>query len=328
MPTNLPPEYYKIEERFREAKTNEEKAALLEDMLSVIPKHKGTDHLRADLRRKLSRLKDASSTKGKISRHASAFHIDREGAGQVTVVGPANTGKSAFVDALTNAEPEVAEYPFTTRRPTPGMMPIENIQVQLIDTPPIDREFIEPELIDLIRRADLILLMIDLQGFPIEQFEQSIAFLEENRIVPSHRRAQFPEDRRWASPPFLILVNKVDDESLDEDYEVLREFIPREWHILPISVLSGRGLDAMKKAVFDALEIIRVYSKAPGRDPDYNSPFVMKRGGTVDEFAAKIHQDFARNLKAARVWGSGEFEGQMVSRDYELHDGDVVELRI
>ncbi|MFN2273973.1 MAG: GTPase [Anaerolineales bacterium] len=328
MPTNLPPEYYKIEERFREAKTNEEKAALLEDMLSVIPKHKGTDHLRADLRRKLSRLKDASSAKGKVSRYASAFHIDREGAGQVSVVGPANTGKSAFVDALTNAEPEVAEYPFTTRRPTPGMMPIENIQVQLIDTPPIDREFIEPELIDLIRRADLILLMIDLQGFPIEQFEQSIAFLEENRIVPSHRRAQFPEDRRWASPPFLILVNKVDDESLDEDYEVLREFIPREWHILPISVLSGRGLDAMKKAVFDALEIIRVYSKAPGRDPDYNSPFVMKRGGTVDEFAAKIHQDFARNLKAARVWGSGEFEGQMVSRDYELHDGDVVELRI
>jgi ribosome-interacting GTPase 1 len=328
MPTNLPPEYYKIEERFREAKTNEEKAALLEDMLSVIPKHKGTDHLRADLRRKLSRLKDASSAKGKVSRYASAFHIDREGAGQVSVVGPANSGKSAFVDALTNAEPEVAEYPFTTRRPTPGMMPIENIQVQLIDTPPIDGEFIEPELIDLIRRADLILLMIDLQGFPIEQFEQSIAFLEENRIVPSHRRAQFPEDRRWASPPFLILVNKVDDESLDEDYEVLREFIPREWHILPISVLSGRGLDAMKKAVFDALEIIRVYSKAPGRDPDYNSPFVMKRGGTVDEFAAKIHQDFARNLKAARVWGSGEFEGQMVSRDYELHDGDVVELRI
>jgi ribosome-interacting GTPase 1 len=328
MPTNLPPEYYKIEERFREAKTNEEKAALLEDMLSVIPKHKGTDHLRADLRRKLSRLKDASSAKGKVSRYASAFHIDREGAGQVSVVGPANSGKSAFVDALTNAEPEVAEYPFTTRRPTPGMMPIENIQVQLIDTPPIDREFIEPELIDLIRRADLILLMIDLQGFPIEQFEQSIAFLEENRIVPSHRRAQFPEDRRWASPPFLILVNKVDDESLDEDYEVLREFIPREWPILPISVLSARGLDAMKKAVFDALEIIRVYSKAPGRDPDYNSPFVMKRGGTVDEFAAKIHQDFARNLKAARVWGSGEFEGQMVSRDYELHDGDVVELRI
>jgi uncharacterized protein len=328
MPTNLPPEYYKIEERFREARTNEEKAALLEDMLSVIPKHKGTDHLRADLRRKLSKLKDSTVARGKVGRFTSAFNIEREGAGQVAVVGPANTGKSAFVDALTNAEPEVAEYPFTTRKPTPGMMPIENIQVQLIDTPPIDRDFVEPELIDLIRRADLIVLMVDLQAFPIEQFEQSISFLEENRIVPAHRRDQFPQDRRWSSPPFLILVNKVDDEVMDEDYAVFREFIPGEWHTLPISILAGRGIDEMKKAVFDALDIIRVYSKAPGRDPDFNSPFVMKRGGTVEEFAAKIHQDFSRNLKLARVWGSGDFEGQMVSREYELHDGDVVELRI
>jgi ribosome-interacting GTPase 1 len=328
MPTNLTPEYYKTEERFREATTNEEKIALLEDMLSLIPKHKGTDHLRADLRRKLSKLKDSVGAKGKVGRFTSAFNIDREGAGQVTLVGPANTGKSSLVAALTNAEPEVAEYPFTTRKPTPGMMPIDNIQVQLIDTPPIDREFVEPELIDLIRRADLVLLMVDLQAFPIEQFEESIAFLEANRIVPAHRREQFPQDIRWASPPFLILVNKVDDESHDEDYEVFREFIPADWPTLPISILAARGIEAMKKDVFEALEIIRVYSKAPGRDPDYNSPFVMKRGGTVDEFAAKIHQDFSRNLKAARVWGSGEFEGQMVSRDYELHDGDVVELRI
>jgi len=328
MPTNLPPEYYKIEERFREARTNEEKAALLEDMLSVIPKHKGTDHLRADLRRKLSKLKEAPGAKGKVSRHASAFQIDREGAGQVTLVGPANTGKSALVDALTNAEPEVAEYPFSTRKPTPGMMPIENIQVQLIDTPPINRDFVEPELVDLIRRADLILLMVDLQAFPIEQFEETVTFLEENRIVPEHRQEGFPQDRRWVFPPFLILVNKVDDESLDEDYHVFRELTPAEWHTLPISVIAERGILEMKKAIFDALDIIRVYSKAPGRDPDYNSPFVMQRGGTVEEFATKIHQDFARSLKTARVWGSGEFEGQMVSRDYELHDGDVVELRI
>jgi len=327
MPTNLTPEYYKTEERFRAATTNEEKIALLEDMLSLIPKHKGTDHLRADLRRKLSKLKDSTGARGKVGRYTSAYNIDREGAGQVAVVGPANTGKSSLVDALTNAEPEVAEYPFTTRKPTPGMMPIENIQVQLIDTPPIDGEFVEPELIDLIRRADLLLLMVDLQAFPIEQFEQSISFLEENRIVPAHRRERFPQDLRWASPPFLIMANKVDDESLDEDYRVFQEFIPDEWHTLPLSVLAGRGIDEMKKAVFEALELIRVYSKAPGREPDYSSPFVMKRGGTVDEFAAKIHQDFSRHLKAARVWGSGEFEGQMVSREYELHDGDVVELK-
>ena len=328
MPTNLTPEYYKTEERFRQATSNEEKIALLEDMLSLIPKHKGTDHLRADLRRKLSKLKIAPGGKSKVSRHASIFHIDPEGAGQIAVLGPANTGKSALVDALTNAEPEVAEYPFTTRKPTPGMMQIDNIQVQLIDTPPLDREVVEPELIDLIRRVDLVLLVVDLQSYPVEQVEQTVAFLEGNRIVPANRKDDFPQDRRWSSPPFIILVNKADDESFDDDYQVFCELLGGDWLTIPVSVLSGRGIDQMKQAVFDQLELIRIYSKAPGRDPDTNSPFVMKRGGTVEEFAAKIHQDFSKNLKAARVWGSGDFEGQLVSRDYQLHDGDIVELRI
>jgi len=244
------------------------------------------------------------------------------------IIGPANTGKSALVDALTNAEPEVAEYPFTTRKPTPGMMQIDNIQVQLIDTPPLDREMVEPELIDLIRRVDLVLLVVDLQGFPVEQVEQTVAFLEQNRIVPASRRDEFPQDRRWSYPPLIILVNKVDDESFDDDYQAFCELLAGEWTTIPISVLGERGIDSMKQAVFDKLELIRVYSKAPGKEPDRNSPFVMNRGGTVEEFAAKIHQDFSKNLKMARVWGSGEFEGQMVSRDYKLHDGDVVELRI
>jgi hypothetical protein len=328
MPTNLTPEYYKTEERFRAATTNEEKISLLEDMLSLIPKHKGTDHLRADLRRKLSKLKIAPGGKSKTSRHASIFHIDPEGAGQIAVLGPANTGKSALVDALTNAEPEVAEYPFTTRKPTPGMMAIENIQVQLIDTPPLDREVVEPELIDLIRRVDLVLLIVDLQAFPIEQVEQTVAFLEGHRIIPASRRDSYPQDLRWSFPPFIIVVNKADGPELDQDYQAFCDLLGGEWTTIPISVASERGIDSMKQAIFDKLELIRVYSKAPGREPDHQSPFVMNRGGTVEEFAAKIHQDFSKNLKVARVWGSGDFEGQMVSRDYELHDGDIVELRM
>jgi ribosome-interacting GTPase 1 len=158
MPTNLPPEYFEVEKRYRAASSPEEKAACLEEMLGTIPKHKGTDKLRADLRRKLSKLKDAARTRKGTSRQVSAFHIDKEGAGQAVVIGPANVGKSALVAALTNATPEVADYPFTTWTPTPGMMPVEDIQVQLIDTPPLNSEFVDPELINLIRRADLILL--------------------------------------------------------------------------------------------------------------------------------------------------------------------------
>lgn len=328
MPTNLPPEYFKIEEQFRQAKTNQEKIALLEDMLSVVPKHKGTDHLRADLRRKLSKLKDASTAKSKVGRAVSVFSIDKEGAGTACLVGPANTGKSSLVAALTNAQPEVAPYPMTTWKPTPGMMPIENIQVQLIDTPPLDREFVESELIDLIRRSDLLLIIVDLQGFPTEQLQSTVEFLEERRIVPREKRDQFPEGLRWAGIPFLVLVNKCDDEDMLEDYEVFLELLDGNWECLPVSAKTGYGVAEMKRRVYEILDIMRIYSKAPGKSADLNSPFVMKSGSTVEEFAAKVHQDFAEGLKAARVWGSGDFEGQLVSRDYVLHDGDILELRI
>jgi hypothetical protein len=297
-------------------------------MLSVVPKHKGTDHLRADLRRKLSKLKDASQAKSKVGRAVSVFSIDKEGAGTAILVGPANTGKSSLVAALTNADPEVAPYPMTTWKPTPGMMPIENIQVQLIDTPPLDREFVESEFIDLIRRSDLILIVVDLQDFPTDQLQSTVEFLEERRIVPLHKRDQFPEGLRWAGIPFLVLVNKCDDKSMLADYEVFCELLDQDWPSLPISAETGFGVEAMKKLIYDTLDIIRIYSKAPGKSADLNSPFVMKVGSTVEEFAAKVHQDFAEGLKSARVWGSGDFEGQLVSRDYVLHDGDVLELRI
>jgi hypothetical protein len=328
MPANLPPEYFKIEEEFRAASTNEEKISCLEDMLRVIPKHKGTDRLRGDLRRKLSKLKDRSEAKKGAARQVSPFHIDKEGAGQVVVVGHANVGKSALVDALTNASPEVAAYPFTTWTPTPGMMPVGDIQIQLIDTPPLDRDFIEPEMLDLLRRCDVLLLMVDLQAYPIEQLEESVAMLEGHRIFADHRQDRYTGARRATFVPTLVVVNKVDDAGAEEDFEVMQELIGDEWSLLPLSVTQERNLDQLKQLVFDQLGIMRVYSKPPGKDPDLSRPYVLELGSTVEELAAKVHQDFARDLKAARVWGTGVYDGQMVGRDHVLHDGDVVELRI
>jgi ribosome-interacting GTPase 1 len=184
MPANLPPDYFDAEKRYREAKTAKEKIARLEEMLTIMPKHKGTDKLRADLRRRISRLKDASQAKKGAAKRDSAFHIDKEGAAQVVLVGPANVGKSALLAALTNAAPEIASYPNTTWRPTPGMMRANDIPIQLLDTPPIDRDYIEPELIDLIRRADMILLVVDLQADPVSQLHNTAALLDEYRIVP------------------------------------------------------------------------------------------------------------------------------------------------
>jgi ribosome-interacting GTPase 1 len=329
MPTNLPPEYFDAEARYKAAETAEEKITALEELLGTIPKHKGTDHLRADLRRRLSKLKETAQAQKRTGKQVSAFHIDREGAGQVVVIGPTNVGKSALVAALTNATPEAADYPYTTWTPTPGMMPVENVQVQLIDTPPLAGEYVEPELLALVRRADLILLVVDLQSDPIRQLEETVAFLEEHHIVPLYRQDRYPEQqRRLTFLPLLVVVNKDDDERFDEDFEVLAELLGNEWPMLPVSAATGRNLEQLKRAVFDRLEIIRVYSKPPGKAPDFNVPFVLKKGSTVEELAGRVHKDFLERLKTARVWGSAVFDGQMVGRDHVLQDGDVVELRI
>ena len=328
MPTNLPPDFYEAERRFRLAKSPSEKIACLEEMLSIIPKHKGTDHIRADYRRQISKLKTTSRTQKGGSVHISAFRIDREGPGQVIVLGPTNVGKSALVEKLTNAAPEVSSNPYTTWKPTPGMMQVDNVQIQLIDTPPLDREYLEPELVDLVRRADLVLIMLDLQTHPDQQLESTLKILTENRIFPAHMRENYSGDEYVWFVPVIVLTNKCDDESLDEICQVFRELLEDEWPILSISALTGRNLDQLKQAVFDSLNILRVYSKPPGEEPDFSKPVVMKKGATLEDFTKEIHKDFHEKLKFAKVWGSTMFDGQMVQRDYVLQDGDVVELHI
>lgn len=328
MPTNLPPEYFNADKRFREAETTAEKIACLEEILSIIPKHKGTDHLRADYRRKLSQLKAESQERKSGGKHVSAFHIPREGAGQVAVIGTTNTGKSALVRALTHATPEVSEAPYTTWQPTPGMMTYEKVPIQLVDTPALDREFIEPALFDLIRHADLLLLMVDIQASPDEQLEVIVNLLAEHSILPQGAPVPQVSEHPPTGIPALVVVNKCDDAGWDEDYQILRELLGDDWPMLPISVTERRLLEQLKQAVYERLDVIRVYSKEPGKEPDLDVPFAVKRGTTVEELAAKIHKDFFAQLKSARVWGSGAFGGQSVPRDHILQDGDVVEFKI
>ena len=330
MPTNLPPEFKKVEERYRAATSPEEKVPLLEEMLSIIPKHKGTDKLRADYRKRLSKLRGAAEQARKKSGKAhSPYLIEREGAGQVVAIGPTNVGKSALVEATTNATPEVSEAPFTTWQPTPGMMLMENVQIQLIDTPPLNSDYVESEMMDMLRRCDMILLMVDLQADAIQQLEDAVALLVQQRIVPRCCAARYSVDPGAFVKPMLVLVNKYDDEEMDEDLQILLQLLEEEWPLVAISTRTGRNLEYFKRVVFDRLELIRVYSKAPGQEqPDRTAPFVLDIGSTVADFAGKVHQDFYEGLKTARVWGHGVYDGQMVARDHVLHDGDVVELRI
>ncbi|MBN1995517.1 MAG: 50S ribosome-binding GTPase [Anaerolineae bacterium] len=328
MPTNLPPEYFEADRKYRAATSPPEKIACLEELISTIPKHKGTDKLRADLRRRLSKLKSSAQAKKATGKRETTFHFDKEGAGQVAIIGPPNVGKSTLLAALTNATPEIADFPHTTWQPTPGMLPLDNVQVQLIDTPPLSRDFVEPELFELIKRADLVLLMVDLQADPIHQLEDTLAFLAEHHLAPRRLQKKYAGQRRFTFVSLLVLVNKNDDETSDEDFEIFCQLLEDDWPLLPISAATGRHFDLLQQRIFAGLEIIRVYSRPPGKEPDFTTPFVLKKGSTVEEFAGKVHQDFVKNLKNARIWGQGVYDGQLVRRDHVLHDGDVVELHI
>jgi len=298
-------------------------------MMGTIPKHKGTDHLRADLRKKLSKLKTAATSKKSSKKQVSAYHINKEGAGQIIIIGTTNVGKSSLVANQTNADPEVSEVPFTTWTATPGMMKIDNIQVQVIDTPPIGDEYIDPEFLNLIRRVDLVLVMIDLHAHPVQQLEFVLQKLQENRIAPKYLEGQIEVEGFLLHVPILVVVNKFDSQEYEEHYQIFKELLGQEYPMVPVSVQTGHNIDTLKRTIFEKLGVIRVYSKAPGKDVDKSAPFVVDQGIQLGDFAGKVHKDFQEKLKSAKIWGtSADFDGQMVSRDHVLEDEDIVELQI
>jgi len=328
MPANLPPPYFEAEKRFREAKTTEEKIEALEEMLTIMPKHKGTDKLKADLRRRIAKLRTEARQKKGTAKRDTAFSIEKEGAAQVVLVGAPNTGKSSLVAVMTNARPEVADFPHTTWKPTPGMVPFENIQFQLVDTPPITRDYLDPWMTDLMRRADILLVLLDLQDDPLQQAEETLAVLRDLRIFPVG--APPPGDLK--KPPFmkkmLMVVNKVDLESHWDDYHAFLELAETALPCIGISTRSGSNLGALLRLLYELAGIIRVYTRSPGKEPNKTAPFVLPNMATLEDLAGKIHKDFVNKLKFAKIWGKAVFDGQMVQKDYLLQDGDVVEIHL
>jgi len=325
MPANLPPQYFEAEKRFRSAKTNEEKVMALEEMLAIMPKHKGTDHLKADLRRKIAKMTEDSERRSGTKR--ASMLVEKEGAAQVIVIGMPNAGKSQLVASVTSAAPPVAEYPFTTHAMTPGMMAYENIQVQLIDTPPLAGQPVEWWLRNMIIRADAILVVVDLSDQPVSQLESIVAQLGEMKIgigVP----ASGDEDTIIYRKKALVIANKVDLADTGEDYLTLKNKYGAELPVTAVSAGQGNGLEQLRYEIFKLLDVIRVYTKTPGQKPDFDDPIVLARGSTLEEAAAEVHKDFRAKMKYARIWGSGKHDGVMVKRDHVLEDGDIIELHL
>ncbi len=327
MPANLSPEYLEAEKHYREAKTPEEKLRCLEYMLSVLPKHKGTEKIQADLKKKIAKYAREEKKKTGSSRKSSMFNIPREGAGQVTLAGPPNSGKSSVIATLTNAPVEVADYPYTTMKPQPGMAPYENIKIQLIDLPPISKDYFETWIPGVIRNSDLALLVLSLASDDVlEEAEVLIQKLRDSKLelMSSVDTKYFPDGT--ARVKARILCTHADAPEAPEVRELLDEAYGRDFEIWSASLVNPAQSEQLVRHIYDALGIVRVYTKSPGKPADLDDPVTLPRGSTVIDFAFEVHKDLARNLKYARVWGKNKYQGQKVPRDYELMEEDIVEL--
>lgn len=317
MPANLPPEYFTADKRFKEATTSVEKVSALEALIATVPKHKGTDKIRADFRRKLSKLREEAVKRKKKGGRVDLYSIQKEGPSQFALMGFTNSGKSSILNALTNARPVIADYPVSTVMALSGMMPFEDIQFQLVDLPPIGNESTDGWVSSILRAADVLLLVIDLAEKPGVQVERLLEQLSTWNIRTG-----------GADKKAVIILNKKDALIDGQRLERLKQKYQPAYPVVSVSALKNEGLDELKAVLFGVSGIVRVYTKEPGKTADIATPFTMTIGSTVLDLARSVHKDFKTSLKYACIWGSSRFPGQRVQRGYVLQDKDVVELHV
>jgi ribosome-interacting GTPase 1 len=333
MPANLTPDYLKAERAFRQAKTAPEKIAALEEMLATIPKHKGTEKMQADIKHRIAKTRAAATQARSKGGGVDIFFVEKQGAGQVALVGTPNTGKSSLVAAVSHAKVKVAPYPYATHAPVPGMMPFEDIQIQLVDLPPVMPEGLVPGMAGTLRNADILMICLDLSADDVlEQVEMCLRALEAKGLVPASTRGEREGGREAPEGAIakrtIFVGTKSDAAGAKDNLEALRELRKDLEPFVDTSAETREGLGELGKRLFGMLDVIRVYSKEPGKPADRNQPFIMPRGSTVKDLAETIHREVAQNLKRARIWGSEKYDGQAVQRDHVLADRDVIELHV
>ena len=337
MPANLSPEYKAAADALRKARDPAERLELLREMLRVIPKPKGTDHLQGDLKRRIQELDEelAGPKKGGV-RSGPALVVRPEGAAQVALLGPPNSGKSALHARLTGSSARVAPYPFTTQYPEPGMMPVDDVMLQIVDLPPLSSQHPVNWISSPLQSADACLLVVDIADPEVaQQVEDVVEQLGARRIgltrtwpadgEPADLESE-GEDPFGLTLPTLLVGNKSDlDPDGAADVAALEELLDIDFPAMALSAETGAGLDSLGPWLFRKLGIVRVYTKAPGKAADHTRPFTLRHGETVADVARLVHRGLVDTLKYARLWNASH-EGQHVGRDHVVADGDVIEL--
>ena len=383
MPANVTMEYLLAEDEYRKAKTITEKIKALEKMYSTIPKHKGTEKMRLSIKQRLSKHKEKLE-KSKVKRgRGPTFSVKKEGAAQVALVGLPNSGKSSILNVLTRANSVVASYPLTTRIPTPGMLEYNDIQLEIVDMPSIIKDISMGkgfgfQLIDAIRNADALSIIVDLSKDPVRDMEiilnelyrsgfrinkrkpeieikkfssggivirgkEYVSDVHEikkmlvehkisNALVVIKEKTSLEEfldslNRNLSYKKAFIIGSKNDLENCDKNLETFRKRYS-EFEILSLSAEKKINIEQVKEKIYEILDIVRVFTKSPGSEPDY-PPIAMKRGATILDVAKEVHKQFYKNFKYAKVWGrSVKYDGQRAGGDHVAGDGDIVEIHI
>jgi ribosome-interacting GTPase 1 len=384
MPANLPPEAKAKLAKYTEARTPEEKLRALEEFISAVPKHKGTENLLLWARRRMAELREEiEAKKRKRVGGGVRFFVEKSGAAQVIIVGPPNSGKSSLFSLLTGAKATIAPYPFSTKLPQPGMLNYLDIQFQLVDTPPIllnqPDSPVNSRVLGLARNADALMIVVSAdENDVVLTISKMIDFLEERGIVVSRakgtvkviktrdggirlkgngRLISATEDdlrkllgsyriynaiveingdvtledveaaifKARTYKPALLVVNKIDIAKESLINEIRRRF-SKELPTIFTSVTERVGLEEIGKTIFKILNIIRIYTKQPNKEPD-RRPLVLPRGSTVLDVAERIHSRLVKGFRYARIWGpSAKYPGERVGGDHILEDGDIVEI--
>jgi ribosome-interacting GTPase 1 len=388
MVTNLPAEARAKWLKYLDARTTEEKIKALEEFLSAVPKHKGTENLVSWARRKLSELREELEESRKRRGGGLSFFVEKHGVAQVVLLGYTLSGKSSIFNALTNARSKVTGIPYTTMFPVPGMMVYEDVQIQLVDTPPFAPEGSKVSwrgrLMGLVRNADALMLVLDASNDPEEQLRSMVKDLEGLGILLKRPRGRVQIERSKAYSgirlvkmgkiidgteddvrkllesyriynalvkiygevsiddvekslfeaavykPSLVLLNKVDlvnQTELSRLADRVREQFP-DMSLIPVSALTGQGLELVPGTVFSSLDLIRVYTKEPNSREPSKEPLVIPKGSTVEDALKVIREEFIKYFKYARIWGpSAKYPGEKVGLDHVLEDRDIIEVR-
>lgn len=344
MPINPTLEYQKAERKYHEARTIAEKIKTLEEMLRTCPKHKGSEGLQQEIKTKLSKLRSLQE-KQKTQGSRYQISVKKEGAAQVVILGVPNSGKSTLLAKLTNAKPEIAPYPFTTKLPELGIMDYEGVKIQVVEIPAITEGFsasdLGPTLLGIVRQADL-LIIISNNNSELELIKNELA---NSNIIIDKERPKIVINKSGTGG--LMFVGKIkakmedvkkvlrdhgihnatvefqEKVTLQELEEVLTEGITYSKAVI---INTQNKLEEIRKKVWKNLGLIKVYTKQPGKKKDY-PPVDLKKGATIRDLALRIHKDFLRKFKFARVWGTSvKFQGAQSGLNLILHDEDVVEF--